>query len=255
MLRSLLYAVVFYMVTVLILVLGSWLLLMPRSWARVALTAHARASIWLLKVICGTRLEVRGHDRLPAGPVLVASKHQSALDTFALVLPLRDPAMIMKRELMWIPFYGWFSAKLRMIFVRRESGPAALRRMAREAKDRAAEGREVVIFAEGSRRTPGALPDYKPGVLFLYDVLEIPCVPVALNSGLFWPRRSIRRYPGTIVVEFLDPIPPGLSRKKFLNKFQNAIETASNRLIVEAAKGPNPPPVPKQARKRLRLSD
>jgi 1-acyl-sn-glycerol-3-phosphate acyltransferase len=241
MLRSLLFSVFFYVVTVLILVLGCWLLLMPRSWIRAAMNAHARVSVWLLKVICGTRLEIRGHDKLPAGPVLVVSKHQSAFDTFALVLPLKDPAMIMKRELMWIPFYGWFSAKLRMIFVRRKSGPGALRRMARDAKDRVAEGRKIVIFAEGSRRTPGAPPDYKPGVLFLYDVLKIPCVPVALNSGLFWPRRSICRYPGTIVIEFLDLIPRGLPRKKFLNRLQHAIETASDRLIVEATKGPNPP--------------
>ena len=242
MLRSLLYAAVFYIVTAAMLVLGSWLLLSPRSWAMAGLALHGRVAVWLLKVICGTRLEVRGHEKLPAGPVLVASKHQSAWDTFALIPLLRDPAMVMKHELIWIPFYGWFSAKFGMIFVRREAGPAALRRMARDARDRAEQGREIVIFPEGTRRPPGAPPDYKPGALFLYDALGLDCVPVALNSGLFWPRRSLRRHPGTITVEFLDPIPPGLPRKAFSAQLQMAIETATARLIAEARAAPNPPP-------------
>lgn len=251
MIRSIIYTVVFYIVTALFLVLGSWLLLGPRSWAMAGLAAHGRTCVWLLRVICGTRMEVRGHEKLPPGPVLVASKHQSAWDTFALVPLLNDPAMIMKRELLWIPFYGWFSAKFRMIFVRREAGPSALRRMARDARDRAEAKREIVIFPEGTRRTPGAPADYKSGVLFLYDALKIPCAPIALNSGLYWPRRSFRRYPGTIVVEFLDPIPPGLSRTEFLKRLQNAIESKSDALIVEAAKAPNPPPIAANVRARL----
>jgi 1-acyl-sn-glycerol-3-phosphate acyltransferase len=242
MLRSLLFIVAFYLSTGLILVLGSWLLFAPRSWAMAALKFHGRVSIRLLKGICGTGLEVRGKEKLPPGPVLVAAKHQSAWDTFGLVTLLRDPAMVMKRELVWIPLYGWFSAKFRMIFVRRETGPAALRRLARDARDRAAKGREIVIFPEGTRRPPGAPPAYKTGVVALYEALGIPCCPVALNSGLFWPRRSLRRYPGTIVVEFLDPIPPGLPRDEFTQKLRTAIETASNRLLDEAAKAPDPPP-------------
>jgi 1-acyl-sn-glycerol-3-phosphate acyltransferase len=106
--------------------------------------------------------------------------------------------------------------------------------MLAEAKTRAAAGREIIIFPEGTRRAPGAPPDYKTGVFLLYEALGIPCVPVALNSGLFWPRRSLKRYPGTIIVEFLDPIPPGLSKREFLPRLQATIETASNRLIAEA---------------------
>ncbi|RMF08007.1 MAG: 1-acyl-sn-glycerol-3-phosphate acyltransferase, partial [Alphaproteobacteria bacterium] len=151
LLRSLLYALAFYTVTAAMLVLGSWLLLAPRSWAMAALITHGRVSVWLLDIICGTRLEVRGREHLPEGAALIAAKHQSAWDTFGLVPLLRDPAMIMKRELLWIPFYGWFSAKFRMIFVRREAGPAALRRMAREARERASAGRHIVIFPEGTR--------------------------------------------------------------------------------------------------------
>jgi 1-acyl-sn-glycerol-3-phosphate acyltransferase len=251
MIRAVLYTLVFYVVSALFLVLGSWLLLCPRSWAMALLSAHGRTCVWLLEKIVGTRMEVRGAGNLPEGPVLVASKHQSAWDTFALVPLLHDPAIIMKRELMWIPFYGWFSAKFRMIFVRREAGHSALRRMAHDALDRAGNRRHVLIFPEGTRREPGAPPAYKPGTLYLYERLGITCVPMALNSGLYWPRRSLKRYPGTIIVQFLKPIPPGLPRKAFSKRLESAIETASDALIVEAAKAPNPPPIPRSARKRL----
>ena len=232
--RAFLFNVLFYVTTVLFLGLGSPLLLGPRSWAMWALALHARTELWLLKTIVGTELEVRGKEKLPKGACLVASKHQSAWETFALIPLFRDPAYLMKRELFWIPFHGWFSYKFKMIPVDRDKGPAALRRMLAEAKTRAAAGREIIIFPEGTRRAPGALPDYKTGVFLLYEALGIPCVPVALNSGLFWPRRSLKRYPGTIIVEFLDPIPPGLSKREFLPRLQATIETASNRLIAEA---------------------
>jgi 1-acyl-sn-glycerol-3-phosphate acyltransferase len=253
--RAILYTVVFYVVSALFLVLGSWLLLGPRSWAMAGLSAHGSTCVWLLKIIVGTRLEVRGAENLPSGAVLVAAKHQSAWDTFALVPLLHDPAIIMKRELMWIPFYGWFSAKFGMIFVRREAGPAALRRMASDASDRVKAGRQILIFPEGMRREPGAEPAYKPGALFLYSRLGIPCVPLALNSGLYWPRRSLKRYPGTIIVEFLKPIPPELPRKEFSKRLQAAIETASDALILEATKAPNPPPIPDDTRARLGIGN
>ena len=217
------------------------------------LSAHGSTCVWLLEKIVGTRLEVRGHENLPPGAVLVASKHQSVWDTFALVPLLHDPAIIMKRELMWIPFYGWFSAKFGMIFVRREAGPSALKRMAKDALNRAAAGREIVIFPEGTRREPGAEPAYMSGALYLYERLGLPCCPVALNSGLYWPRRSLARHPGTIIVEFLKPIPPGLPRKQFAKRLERVIETASDALIVEAANSANPPPIPESTRQRLRI--
>jgi 1-acyl-sn-glycerol-3-phosphate acyltransferase len=233
MARSLLFNVLFYVTTTLFVVIGSPLLFAPRRWAMAALAVHGRFEIWLLEVIAGTRLEVRGQDKLPKGACLVASKHQSAWETFALIPLFRDPAMLMKRELFWIPFHGWFSKKFEMIPVDRDKGPTALRRILREAKKRVADGREIIIFPEGTRRPPGAPPDYKTGVILLYEALGVPCVPVALNSGLFWPRRSILRKPGTIVVEFLDPIPPGLPKAEFLTRLTGAIETASAHLLAE----------------------
>jgi 1-acyl-sn-glycerol-3-phosphate acyltransferase len=234
MARSLLFNVLFYVTTTLYVVLGSPLLFAPRSWAMAALANHARFELWLLKTIVGTKLEVRGRDKLPNGACLVASKHQSAWETFALIPLFRDPALLMKRELFWIPFHGWFSRKFQMIPVDRDKGPAALRRMVREAKTRVADGREIIIFPEGTRRAPGAPPDYKTGIALLYESLGVACVPVALNSGVFWPRRSLIRRPGTIVVEFLDPIPPGLPKAEFLPRLAEAIEGASTRLLAEA---------------------
>jgi 1-acyl-sn-glycerol-3-phosphate acyltransferase len=251
MIRAALYTTAFYIASALFLVLGAWLLLSPRAWAMKGLELHGRTCVWLLEKIVGTRLEVRGREHLPEDAALVACKHQSAWDTFALVPLLRDPAIIMKRELFWVPFYGWFSAKFGMIFVRRESGPAALRRMAQDAAGRARQGRHILIFPEGTRREPGAPPAYKPGAVYLYERLGIPCVPVALNSGLYWPRRSFRRHPGTIVVEFLEPIPPGLPRRIFQKRLEAAIEKASDALVVEAAASAHPPPIPPAAAARL----
>ena len=234
MLRSVLFGLLFYITTTLFVALCSPLLFGPRSWAMAALRVHTRTELWLLKHIVGLDLEVRGLEKLQPGPCLVASKHQSAWETFALISLFRDPALLMKRELFWIPFHGWFSSKFQMIPVDRDAGPAALRKMLRAAKKRIEDGREIIIFPEGTRRPQGAPPDYKTGIVLLYNALNVPCVPVALNSGHFWPRRSWMRKPGTVVVEILDPIPPGLPRAEFLSRLQNAIETASDRLLKEA---------------------
>ncbi|MBX2806359.1 MAG: 1-acyl-sn-glycerol-3-phosphate acyltransferase [Hyphomicrobiales bacterium] len=238
MFRSLLFLAVFYINSALILILGSPLLFGPRSWAMAGLKFHAVTSIWWLRVIVGTKLEVRGRENLPEGAALIASKHQSAWDTFGLIPLTRDPAMVMKQELLSIPLYGWFSRKFEMIPIQRELGPAALRRMTQEAASRIAKGRDVVIFPEGTRRAPGAPPAYKSGIALLYDRLGVPCVPVALNSGLFWPRHSLTRRPGTIIVEFLPAIPASLPRKEFTARLQDSIETATARLLAESPDAP-----------------
>ncbi|MGE0382544.1 MAG: lysophospholipid acyltransferase family protein [Hyphomicrobium sp.] len=242
--RSAIFAVVYYIVTALFLVLGSWLLFAPRSWAMKGLETQARTCTWLLRVICGTKLEVRGRENLPKGACLVVSKHQSMWDTFALIPLLHDPAVVLKDELKYIPFYGWFCIKFQHILVKRDRAAAALKTMLADAKDRAAAGRHILIFPEGTRAVPGAPGDYKPGYVALYEGLNLPAVPLALNSGLFWPRRSNMRYPGTIVVEFLEPLPAGMPRKSFRAKIEAELEAASQRLVAEAANAPDPPPIP-----------
>ena len=240
--RSAVYNVVFYLVTGLMMLLGIWLLVGPRSWAMQGLRLHGLVCLWLLRVICGTRYEVRGRANIPDGPCLIVAKHQSAWDTFALVPLFRDPAIVLKSELTRIPLYGWFCIKFEHILVRRERAAVALKTMITDARSRIEQGREVLIFAEGTRRAPGAEPDYKPGYIALYDALDVPLVPLALNSGLYWPRKSLARYPGTIIVEILEPIPAGQPRAQVRRTAESAIEQASWRLIEEAAREPSPPP-------------
>lgn len=234
LIRSLLFTAVFYANTAVFMIFGSWLLLAPRGWAMVALRVYVRSCLWWMRLICGTRMEVRGLEHLPDRPFLIAAKHQSAWDTFALIPIFNDPALVMKAELMKIPLYGWFAAKYDMIPIQRETGPAALRNMLREAHLLIKDQREILVFPEGTRKLPDAPPDYKPGILMMYEKLQVPCVPVALNSGLFWPRNSQIRHPGTIIVEILPAIPAGLRRKVFAERLQHTIEQATQALCREA---------------------
>ena len=232
-LRSLLFSLAFYLTTAAFTILGCPLLFGPRRYAMMGLKVHAKCCLWLLRTIAGTTLEVRGREFIPAAAAIVASKHQSTWETFALIPLLPDPAMVMKAELGWIPFYGLFAHKFGNIFVARKRGPAALRRMIAAAKQRAGANRQIVIFPEGTRQAAGAPPDYKSGIVALYEGLNLPCVPVALNSGALWPRRSVIRYPGTIVVEFLEPLPSGMDRTTFRQTLEARIEAASARLLAE----------------------
>jgi 1-acyl-sn-glycerol-3-phosphate acyltransferase len=233
-LRSIIFNIIFYLNLALFLVLGSWLFLCPRIWAIRGLQAWARSSLWLLNIFCNVRIEVRGRENILEGPCLVAGKHQSFWETFA-VLPLfDDPCMVLKRELTFIPLFGWFCLKFRMIAVERSAGSAALRKLVARGKEEIARGRAIIIMPEGTRRGVDDAPDYKPGAAALYNALGVPCVSFGLNSGLFWPRRKFLRNPGTIVVEFLPAIPAGLPRKEFQQRLETAIETCSTRLISEA---------------------
>jgi 1-acyl-sn-glycerol-3-phosphate acyltransferase len=165
--------------------------------------------------------------------MIVAAKHQSFLETFALVTVFRDPVFILKRELTWIPFFGWCLMKMRMIPVDRGGKARALAQVTKRAKTELREnGRQLLIFPEGTRRAPGAPPAYKFGVAHIYGELGLPCVPVALNSGLYWPRRKFLRRPGTIRIEILPPIAPGLDKASFHALIQERIETASDRLLA-----------------------
>ena len=166
--------------------------------------------------------------------MLVASKHQSVWETFALLLFFDQPLYILKRELTRIPFFGWYLIKAGMIAVDRRAGGRALLKMVRQASEEVRRGRQLIIFPEGTRRPVDAPPQYKPGVAQLYSSSRVSCLPVALNSGLFWRRRTFMRYPGTLVVEFLDPVPPGLPRDEFLQRISTVIEEATGRLVETA---------------------
>ena len=231
--RSILYNALFYLNLAVLLVVAFVTLVLPRRAVIGMAKLWGRISVWLLRAVCNTHVEFRGLEKLPGGPLIVAAKHQSTWETFALLSLFDDPTFIVKRELMWIPIFGWCMWKGRMIPVDRGAGSQALIDMTRRARDEIQTGRQLFIFPEGTRRAPGAEPRYKFGVAHLYAEAGVPCVPVALNSGLFWPRRKFLRYPGTIVVEFLDPIPPRLGKDEFFERLQRDIETATARLIEE----------------------
>jgi 1-acyl-sn-glycerol-3-phosphate acyltransferase len=228
-LRSLLFMAWFLALTFVMAVIFLPLLALPRK-ATVWMARHwARATLWGLKVLAGVG-ERRIGD-VPEGAVLVASKHMSMWDTLALYLALDDPGIVLKRELLRIPFYGWYLNKAAAIPIDRGAGADALRRMTHAAEKVLAQGRPILIFPEGTRKKPGAAPDYKPGVAGLYSLLDIPCVPVALDSGRYW--QGFRKYPGIITLEFLPVIPAGVKRREFMTRLEQAIETATGRLLAQ----------------------
>lgn len=234
-LRSLVFQIAFYLVTTLYMLafLPALPFLTRMGLWRSGVMLWVHTNVFLLRVLVGTKAEIRGLENIPAGPLLIASKHQSAWETFALLPLFSDPAFILKRELMLIPVFGWFAARARMIPVDRKGGSAAMRAMTRRAQEAMAEGRQILIFPEGTRRPAGAPPDYKFGVSHLYASLNVPCLPIALNSGLYWPRRAILKRAGTIRVEILPPIPAGMGRHDFLAVLEPVIEAASERLLAE----------------------
>jgi len=232
--RSLVFNALFYVNTALWLIAALPTFFMPyRAIIEVA-KAWGRFNRALTRMVAGIDYEIRGAEKIPRGPVIVAAKHQSAWETFALLSLFDNPTFIIKRELQWIPIFGWFTIKGRMVPVQRGAGSQTLTNMIERARIELSRGRQLVIFPEGTRRAPGAEPRYKYGVAQLYAAEGVPCIPIALNSGLFWPRRSLRRNPGTVLVEVLDPILPGLDKDVFLERLKNEIETATARLIAES---------------------
>jgi len=231
--RSLLFNVLFYLNLAAHLIVAVPTLLLPR-WGIIALARlWGRTTLWLLRVVCGIGVEWRGLEKIPRGALIVASKHQSVWETFALLQLFPDPTFIIKRELMWIPFFGWCTWRGGMIPVDRGAGKSVIPAMLVRARDALQEGRQIIIFPEGTRRATGAEPRYKYGVAHLYGEGVAPCLPIALNSGLYWPRRRFLRRPGTVLVEILDSIAPGVDNDEFFIRLQRDIEAATTRLVAE----------------------
>ena len=233
MIGSVLFVIWMYGLLVVMGILCSPALIGPRSWAKACLRVYLALVFGGLRLLCGVRYEVRGREHLPQGGALIASKHQSMFETLAFWAILDDPAIILKKELSYLPFFGWYAMKLKNISVDRSAGAKALRDMLKQAKQRASEGRQIVIFPQGTRLNPGEHDSYKPGVAGLYGAMKTPCVPVALNSGLHWPAHGFLRKPGTIIVEFLPAIDPGLPKDQFMTQLETAIETASDALLPQ----------------------
>ena len=232
-LRSVLFNVLFYLNLFVYMVAALPTLLLPYRYLLALAKSWARTNLWLLRVVCGIKADFRGLEKIPSGGLILASKHQSVWETFALLPLVDDPVFILKRELMWIPLFGWCLAKAQMIPVNRGARGPALAAMTERARAEVQRGRQIIIFPEGTRRAPGAEPQYKFGVAHLYAETGVPCVPVALNSGLFWPRRSFQRFPGTVRLEILDPIQPGLDKQAFAERLRADIEAATAQLVEQ----------------------
>ncbi len=233
-LRSLLYNLFFYGWTALVpLVLWVYLLL-PRAYMQRGVRVWVKGLRLGLKWIVGLVYEVRGLQNVPAGAAIFACKHQSAWETTVFYVLLDDPVYVLKKELAFIPFWGWAARKVKAIFVDRAGGVGALKRLVKESSAALDADRQVIIFPEGTRMAPGETRPYHPGIASLYANTEGPVVPVALNSGLFWGRRRFIKRPGVITLEFLPPLPRGLDRRAFMAELQARIETASERLRAEA---------------------
>jgi 1-acyl-sn-glycerol-3-phosphate acyltransferase len=244
LLRSLVFQVLFIVNVSLLMLVWLPALLMRRHASLELGRAWGRTSLWLLDKICGTKVEFRGLEHIPEGSVIVACKHQSTWETFVLPTMFPDFSFILKHELIWIPFFGWYLLSAEQIAIDRAKGGKLLPQIVEKVKKLFAQNRQLFIFPEGTRRPIAAPAEYKFGVAHIYRETGASCLPVALNSGLFWARRSLIIRPGTVVMEFLPVIPPGLETREFFNTLQDVMENATEKLIEEAvAKDPSLAPI------------
>lgn len=228
---SLVFVVQMYLaMAVLALLFAPWALISRRG-AYVAMHSYCRWVIFTLRLLCGTRCEVRGTP--PVGEAVVAAKHHSFLDIILIFHAVPAGKFIMKRELIYAPFLGQYARKIGCVPVDRGKRGAAIARMKADVAAGAAEPGQLIIYPQGTRVAPGEARAYKVGTGLLYDQLGQPCYPVAANVGLFWPKRGILRKPGLAVVEFLPPIAPGLPIPEFMARLESDIESHSNRLLAE----------------------
>lgn len=208
----------------------------PRATIKVWNYTFIPFLVWSLRHIAGIRVEIRGTEHIRQEGVIYAGKHESALETYILTNYIRKASFILKKELTYIPIFGWAQYFYGMIPVDRSAGSAAMKHMLRHAQVKIDQQRPIIIFPEGTRRRPGDEPVYKPGVALLYQHLNLPVVPIASNTGFFWAKSSFMRYPGTVIFEFMEPIQPGLGKKEFMDELQNRIEGKCAELNDETIK-------------------
>ncbi|WP_417413043.1 lysophospholipid acyltransferase family protein [Hoeflea sp.] len=216
----------------------------PKNWVR--------ANHWLQARIAGTTFEIEGLENIPEGGYIFAPKHQSFWDAYALLPWLDDPVYILKRELMWIPLFGQYVSKMKMIPVNRGARGKVMADVLERTKHEIESGRQLIIYPEGTRRAAGAPPAYKYGIARLYRDLKVPVVPVVMHPGLFWPRRKFLRFPGHFKVQILPPIQPGMDPDAFMEKLVEVMETASDKLLVETVEANPQLPLREDAKRRLR---
>ncbi len=243
-LRSAAYHGLFILWTLLCGLLFLPLMLAPRLVVQRAAGFWVRGALVLQKVLLGLGYEVRGREHLPSGAAVIVAKHQSAWETLVFHALMPDVIFVLKKSLLWLPVIGWYLLKTGQVAIDRKGGTRTLAAMARAARAALQRGSQVVIFPEGHRQPPGVTGTYLPGAAMLYGEGggHVPVIPVALNSGLFWPRNAFLRRPGTITLQVLPPLPPGLDRRAMMDELRTRIETATRALEAEAlARNPHLP--------------
>lgn len=255
LLRSLLFQLAFYLnITLRMILLSPIYFLGPRSY-RIP-KAWASSSNWLMDKIVGATFEIEGLDHMPKGAAIIAPKHQSAWDTFMLLPWMHDPVYILKRELFWLPLFGWYMKKQQLIPVNRAAKGRAMIDVMKRTSTVLSTGRQLIIYPEGTRRPPGSEPVYKTGVARLYRALDVPVVPIVMHPGLFWPKNAWSRYPGHFKIRILPPIEPGLSQEEFLQTLIATMEKESDALLLETvAANPHLPLKPETAKRLAELKD
>ncbi len=232
LLRSLAFTLLFYTFTVMICLALLWTLILPRKVFLNTVKIWLRGVAWLERHVLGLKIRLCGWSNVPQGPCIIAAKHQSAWETLKLHLLFGDPAIVLKRELLSIPIWGWYLRKTGMIAIDRRGGPDVIQSMTDGVAKAVTEGRKIVIFPQGTRVRLDEVRPYKAGVGILYETLNLPVVPMALNSGFFWPKNGFWKKSGLVTVSFLPAIPSGLSRNEMMEELTAALEGESNRLLA-----------------------
>lgn len=235
-LRTFLFYFSFYTWTLILAILAIPVVFLPKPVAYRFVKLWSGGVLWLLRLCCGLGYEIRGREHIPDSPAIYAIKHQSAWETLALLTITPPLTAVLKKELLNIPIYGWYMRKLGMIPIDRSAGAGAMKKVIRRARVMLAAGRSFMIAPEGTRVPPGETRRYQPGVVALYKDLGLPVIPVALNSGLFWPKGRWIKPPGTVLIEFLPPVAPGLGKDALLETLKAKIEPATRALEAEGRK-------------------
>jgi len=224
-LRSFFFNCLFFLFVAISSIAFLWILLLPDRSFFAWILGWQHCVEWMERNILGLRSRVIGRENVPDGPCIIAAKHQSAWETLRLNILFYNPAIVLKKELVLLPIWGWYARRCGMIPIDRGGGAIALMRMMDAARRAKEEGRKIVIFPQGTRVPPGERKPYKSGIAALYKELNLPIVPMTVNSGLFWPKGAFIKKPGVITVEFLPPIPPGLPRQEMMRILESRLET------------------------------
>tara|TARA_X000000368_G_C22844142_1_gene629057 strand:+ start:80 stop:778 length:699 start_codon:yes stop_codon:yes gene_type:complete len=229
--RSILFYLLLGIWTIIMGILFCPCLLLPSKFLFKPVRAWILGIFILLKYICKITHEIQGIDNIPNHSVLIASKHQSAFETFALFYYLSKAIFIHKKQLFLIPIFGQYLKKINMISINRKGGASAMRLMLKQAKNKLAEGFSIIIFPEGTRKKPGEKSDYRSGFVGLYKEMKTEILPVAVNSGKYWPKDTFIKNPGNIIIKILPLINSNIERKEILKLVESKIENATNKII------------------------